>query len=127
MGKSTEYLANLITKQVEEKGDHCLIRPGEGLPKCRLQVDHPIYNGPEIAYGKGFRIMVPKANYSRLIMFFSGSTVEIGTSRTSPPAGSMGKWLQSNITKTAIASYVGPILINEGYAEKVGKSKIKIN
>jgi len=42
------------------------------------------------------------------------------TSRTDPPRGSLGEWLMSNITKTAIASYVGAILTHEGYAEKRG-------
>ena len=32
--------------------------------------------------------------------------------------GSVGEWLQNNVTKTAIASYVGAILIHEGYAVK---------
>jgi hypothetical protein len=82
--------------------------------------------GTTIKYGKGFTIRVSAADYSRLLNFFSGSTVEIGTSRTSPPAGSLGRWLKNNVTKTAIASYVGPILINEGYAEKVGRSQIRI-
>ena len=85
-----------------------------------------VQTGSTITYGKGYRIQVSGEDYSRLIAFFSGSTVEIGTSRTNPPAGSLGKWLQANVTKTAIASYVGPILINESYAEKVGKATIKI-
>jgi hypothetical protein len=50
--------------------------------------------------------------------------VDIGTSRTDPPRGSVGEWLQLNVSKRAIASYVGPILIAEGYAEKAGRPKI---
>ena len=49
----------------------------------------------------------------------------IGTSRTDPPRNSVGEWLQLNVTRTALASYVGPILITEGYAEKAGGSKIR--
>ena len=101
-----------------------------GLPtwakKSRFQYTGTVQTGTTITYGKGFRVKISGSDYSRLISFFSGSTVEIGTSRTNPPNGSLGKWLQSNVTKTAIASYVGPILINEGYAEKVGESKIRI-
>ncbi len=52
--------------------------------------------------------------------------VNIGTSRNKAPLGSIGNWLQNNVTKTAIASYVGPILTEEGYARKVGKHKIEI-
>jgi hypothetical protein len=82
--------------------------------------------GTTIKYGRGFTIKVSASDYSRLLNFFSGSTVEIGTSRTNPPTDGLGRWLQANVTKTAIASYVGPILINNGYAVKVGQSQIRI-
>ena len=84
--------------------------------------------GTEIFYGKGFkyRVKVTSDHYSALIEQFSGNTVDIGTSRDNPPAGSLGMWLQNNVIRTAIASYVGPILIREGYAEKIGRSQIKI-
>lgn len=48
----------------------------------------------------------------------SGRTVNIGTFRTNPPNDSIGKWLQDNVIKTAIASYVWSILIREGHAKK---------
>jgi hypothetical protein len=51
-------------------------------------------------------------------------TVDAGTSRTDPPAKSVGEWFLANVTKTAIASYVCPILIHEGFAERVDKSQI---
>jgi hypothetical protein len=38
----------------------------------------------------------------------------------------MGDWLQQNGTRMAIASYVGVILIDEGYATK-GNKKGTIN
>ena len=94
--------------------------------RSTFQYTGSVQTGTTITYGKGFRVKVSGSDYSRLIRSFSRSTVEIGTSRTNPPAGSLGNWLQTNVIKTAIASYVGPILINEGYAEKVGKSKIRI-
>ena len=85
--------------------------------------------GTEIFYGKGFkyRVKVTSDHYSVLIEQFSGNTVDIGTSRDNPPIGSLGVWLQNNITRTAIASYLGPILIREGYAERIGRFQIKIN
>jgi hypothetical protein len=61
-----------------------------------------------------------------MINFFSGNVVDIGTSRDIAPKGSLGEWLQENVTKTAIASYVGPILIKEGFAEKIGQSQIRV-
>jgi len=94
--------------------------------KSSFEYSGSVKDGTTIVYGKGFSVKVSPSDYSRLISLFTGSTVEIGTSRTNPPAGSLGNWLRSNVIKTAIACYVGPILINEGYAEKVGKSKISI-
>lgn len=84
--------------------------------------------GTEIYFGKGYKykVKITSEHYYGLIKYFSGNTVDIGTSRDMPPVGSLGMWLQNNVTKTAIASYVGPILIKEGYAEKIGRSQIKI-
>ncbi|RII32966.1 hypothetical protein D2A34_19205 [Clostridium chromiireducens] len=59
--------------------------------------------------------------------FFSGITTNIGTSRTDPPDKSVGEWLINNVSKVATASYVGAILIYEGYAEKIGGPDIKFN
>jgi hypothetical protein len=56
---------------------------------------------------------------------FRGCTVDLGTS-FKPPGGSIGAWLVSNVTRTRIAPRVGAILIAEGYAERVGKSGIRI-
>ena len=44
-----------------------------------------------------------------LLEQFRGMTVDVWASRTGPPARSVGEWLQANVTKTAIASYVCPI------------------
>lgn len=70
-------------------------------------------------------ITISAAQYSVLLRHFQAKTFEIGTSRTDPPPGSVGKWLQQNVTKTAIAFYVGPILIESGCAVKVGRTEIR--
>lgn len=85
-----------------------------------------VKEGTEIKYGNGNTAKVSAEQYAKLIRFFSGNVVDIGTSRDTAPKGSLGEWLQENVTKTAIAPYVGPILINEGYGEKIGKSQIRI-
>jgi hypothetical protein len=77
-----------------------------------------------ILYGKCHLIMFA-SNYESLLDHFRGCTVDLGTS-FNPPGGSIGEWLKSNVTKTKMASYVGAILIAEGYAERVGQSGIKI-
>jgi len=69
-----------------------------------------------IKYGANRKITIAAEDYERLIETFRGQTVPLGTSRDNPPSGSVGKWLQQNVTKTAIASYIGPILVYEGQA-----------
>jgi hypothetical protein len=92
--------------------------------RSRFSYAGSVTQGTTITYGKGFSLPVSQAEYNALLNHFRGQTVDIGTSRDNPPHGSVGEWLQSHVTKTAIASYVGPILINEGYAETAGRSRI---
>lgn len=83
--------------------------------------------GTEILYGKKRnRKMITAAQYHALLSHFRGATVGIGTSRTNPTPGSVGEWLQAHVTKTAVASYVGPILLEEGYAERVSGATSEI-
>lgn len=84
-----------------------------------------VKTGTIIQFGKAGEVFVSAAAYKKLIKNFCGKEVNIGTSRDNALAGSVGRWLQENITKTAIASYVGPILIEEGYAEKAVGAYIK--
>lgn len=85
-----------------------------------------VAKGTEITYGSNRnRIIVTAEQYRDLIKHFKGKTVEIGTSHDNPPRGSVGEWLQENVTKTQISSYVGPILISEGYASQIGQSQIR--
>ena len=81
-----------------------------------------VKEGVTIKYGNGFSYTqkISAQQFRNLLDYFRERTVNIGTSRTTPPPGSVGEWLQVNVTKIAMASYVGPILINEKYATKVG-------
>ena len=79
-----------------------------------------VREGTTILYGrKPNTVFVSPGEWSNLLNYFRDSETEMGTCRTTAPANSVGAWLQENVTKTAIASYVGPILIREGYAERV--------
>ena len=78
-----------------------------------------VKTGTKITFGKGFSVKVNAEDYSSLLSHFRGQVVNIGTSRTTPPSGSVGEWFLCNVMKTNMASYIGPILINEGYAEKI--------
>jgi hypothetical protein len=84
-----------------------------------------VRDGTTIIYGKGHRIRLTAEQYRALINHFQGLTVQAGTSRTDPPRDSVGKWLQENVTRTAIASYVCPILIEKGFAERCGGPEIR--
>ena len=83
-----------------------------------------VQDGTRIYYGsKPWEAYVSAEKYQELLRHFKEKGVPCGASRDEPPSGSLGEWLQQNVTKTAIASYVGSILIHEGYAIQNG-SKI---
>jgi len=91
--------------------------------------DGSVKKGTIIRFGQNGKKQITADKYLDLLKEFSGQLVDIGAStRTTPAAGSVGAWLMENVTKTtAIASYVGPILVEEGYAEKVGPSELRFN
>jgi len=78
-----------------------------------------------IEFGHGRKVTVSAEDLRELIRHFRGLQVQLGTSRDRPPAGSVGEWLQQNVTKIAIASYIGPILVHEGYATWVDDSTLQ--
>lgn len=69
-----------------------------------------------LRYGQGFETRIAAMDIERLLTVFQGQTVLLGTSRDYPPEGSIGAWLQQNVTKTAVAAYLGPVLVHEGLA-----------
>ena len=83
-----------------------------------------VTQGTAITYGKGFSVTVSAGEYHALLTHFQGQTVDIGTSHDNPPHGSVGEWLRMHVTKTGIASYIGAILVSEGYARKAGGPRI---
>lgn len=82
--------------------------------------------GTQITYGQGQTVEVTGQQYAVLRKNFLQREIPVGTSRTAAPGESLGAWLQANVTRTAIASYVAPILILEEYAERVGDHNIRI-
>ena len=85
-----------------------------------------VETGTEIIFGQGWKARVSAQDYLALRHHFMGRIVPAGTSRTDPPPGSLGAWLQANVTRSAIAVYVAQILVQEGYAKRVGKHDICI-
>jgi hypothetical protein len=93
--------------------------------KAEFNYSGSIAEGTTIPLYGSQRVLISASDYESLLDRFQGCTVDLGTS-FNPPGGSIGEWLKSNVTKTKMASYVGAILIAEGYAERVGKVGIKI-
>jgi hypothetical protein len=87
--------------------------------RSKFEYEGSVAEGTLIHYGKGWLVRISAEQYRNLLNHFVGMETEMGTSRTTAPADSVGAWLQENVTKTAIASYVGAILLEEGYAERV--------
>ena len=94
--------------------------------RSRFDYSGSVETGTDIFYGRGWKVRVDAEDYTALRKHFLGRVVPAGTSRSNPPTDSLGAWLQANVTKTAIASYVAPILVLEGYARRVGKHDISI-
>jgi len=77
-----------------------------------------VRGGTEILYGKNGRAFVTAQQYEDLLQEFLGRTVPLGTHGWKAPPGSIGNWLCTHVTSSAIACYVGPILLHEGYARR---------
>jgi len=86
-----------------------------------------VARGVSIRYGsKGWPASITGEEFAALLAAFGGRRVDVGTSRTSPPPMSLGAWLQQHVTRTAIASYVAPILLAEGIADRVPQNPHQI-
>ena len=87
-----------------------------------FEYEGSVETGTKIYYGTNFanKSLVSKQQYQLLINEFKGKNVPMGTSHSSPQPGSVGEWLTANIKGPSIGSYVGAILVNEGYAKKNG-------
>ena len=86
-----------------------------------------VKEGTAIYYGEGRKMEFQAEIYSTLLKKFCGKEVPIGTSRTDPPKGSLGEWVRDYIGGPAAMSYVGAILIAEGYATRVRPGYIRFH
>jgi hypothetical protein len=84
-----------------------------------------VVTGTEIRYGRDSknRIKISGLQYADLLAHFRGKEVPVGTDHVHPPSGSLGDWLKKNVSETAIASYVAPVLVQEGYAARASDPK----
>jgi len=63
------------------------------------------------------KVRIKARIWQALLDEFSGDVAPLGRSPRSPSPGSLGEWLLKKTRRRGLASYVGPILIHEGYAE----------
>jgi hypothetical protein len=91
-----------------------------------FEYDGCVLSGTKIKYGTSNSVNVSTQQYSALRNYFLGQVIKVGTARTGAPGNSLGDWLQNNVTKTAIASYVAAILVREGYALRESDTEIRI-
>ena len=85
-----------------------------------------VATGTEILFGTGNSRMITSQQWQNLRTNFLGQIVEIGTSRDNPPAGSMGEWFYRNVYDQALMSYVGVILVREGFAIRETDSTLRV-
>lgn len=94
--------------------------------RSEFKYDGSIRDGTDIHSGPGFRYTdrIPAEQYRAMLKHFSGQEVRIGTGWTDPPKRSVGAWLWDEYGDWGMMSYVGPILIAEGYAKRGSKSNL---
>ncbi|MCA1318384.1 hypothetical protein LC085_00555 [Bacillus tianshenii] len=97
------------------------------VKKKKFHYKGSVESGLEIYFGKELKSKVEVNSFQleNLLDYYKNTIAVIGTSRTTPPQGSIGSWLINNVTKQAIASYIIPILIKEGYVRLVDNSKVE--
>jgi hypothetical protein len=88
-----------------------------------------VTDGTTIQYGEDFKwtAKISAVDYARILQRFSGRQVQIGTSKDTPPVGSVGEWVKANVNRSGLMSYIGPILIEEGFAVKPKRGWIRFH
>jgi hypothetical protein len=93
--------------------------------RCYFRYSGSVKTGIIIEFGANYKNNgeFKSTDLSKLIDHFSGTGVPLGTQHTSDPVrGSVAEWIRKNVNKNRImTSYLGPILVSEGYAERNGK------
>jgi hypothetical protein len=94
--------------------------------KSKFSYSGSVKEGTKIVFRSGVVLKFSIEEYRKILNFFSGKIVNIGTSRTNPPNGSLGRWIELNLGKMGTTSFIGAILLNEGYAIKTkNRAEIK--
>lgn len=92
--------------------------------KGRFHYRGSVAEGTKVVYGHGSEFVVTAEQYAALLAHFDGRTVAIGAS-LNPARDSLGAWLRGKTGLHGLAAYVGPILVAEGLAERLGPMEIR--
>lgn len=96
------------------------------LPKKKsFKYQGSLAGGLTLYFGTSRKEKVSQQQCRHLLEKFKGDTILVGRSFNNPPPGSLGEWLIENVTKRAIASYVAPILVEEGYAKWISYKELQ--
>ncbi|MDR7074729.1 hypothetical protein [Fictibacillus barbaricus] len=93
--------------------------------KSPFKYEGSLEEGIILYFGTGRKEKMNQKQCLLLLDNFKGKRVVVGRSFNSPPPHSLGEWLLTNVSKRAIASYVAPVLIEEGFAKWVGSKEIQ--
>ncbi len=98
------------------------------IPKNKpYKYEGSLAEGITLYFGTGRKETVDQKKCKQLIDHFKGQTILVGRSFNNPPPDSLGEWLIEHVSKRAIASYVAPILVEEGYAKWIGSKELQFN
>jgi hypothetical protein len=86
----------------------------------RFRYTGSVKTGVAVECGKDFAhsYSLDRFQLKEVLMRFSGREVKVGTHRTNPPDGSIGDWIRVEYKLGGFMSYLGPILLEEGFAER---------
>jgi len=122
-------LPSASPKALTQRDDTSVTIPTWG-GRSRFQYTGSVRVGTWVYCGKDcqLRYEVPAEQYAAMLVKFSGQEVGIGTSFTTPPKGSLGQWLTDEFGQYGMTSYIGPILLREGYAVRGSRrDRIRFN
>jgi hypothetical protein len=96
------------------------------IPRKRIfRYEGSFATGITLYFGTGRKEIIEQRECQLLIKKFRTQKVAVGRSFNNPPPDSLGEWLLENVTKRAIASYVAPILVEEGYARWIDSKELQ--
>ena len=82
---------------------------------------------PVVKVGNKNKKIVSSNTYKELMSQYKGQTLTVGSSFNNPQVGTLEYWLQSNVTKVSISTYVASILEHQKVAVRVNKKQLKFN